>query len=121
MPDVGGEESLWLWVSEIVEAGFKLSMRYNADYGGYSVTVTDVLTDEKIHYGLSSWGGTLFDALTDAYIMVEMIAERSDFTLVPEEVKSLDKTLAQHLREYMNQTGMTASDYKDKGGTQPRK
>jgi hypothetical protein len=89
---------LYGWLEEIVEAGFKVSMRYNPDYRGYSVTVSDVLSDPQLTFGISGWGGSLDEALTQAYLLVDVIAERGDFLRVPSQLKEIEKDLLAKVR-----------------------
>ena len=100
-PDIPTGSQLYAWLEELVEAGFKVSFRHNIDYGGFSVTVTDVLTDKDMYYGVSAWGGSVEGALEGAYALVEVIAERGDFRKLPDLVRELEREIADALAEAM--------------------
>lgn len=86
-----------LWIEEIAEDGFKTSLRYNPDYSGFSVTITDARSNTDAVCGFSSWGSTLGEALAEAYLKLDVLAERGDIRKLPKLIKDLEKQISAEL------------------------
>lgn len=87
------------WMESVLDDGIKVSFRYNADYKGYSATATDTNSPDGELYGISAWGSSIQDAISELRVKVDVVCERRDFKAGSDVVKSLERQLIAEVRQ----------------------